>query len=95
MEAGRKGKVPESITIKRAANKGYIVRHGYNNFGAGESYRPDEEHAFGDHKGMMAHVHKHTSGDKAPDAGEKAPTGVAHKAKAAPPTARSKGAGLD
>lgn len=96
MDSGRKGKAPSEVTIRRAKNGGHIVRHSFDNMGAGESYRPSEEHAFSDHKSMMAHVHKHTSGsDKAPDAGETKPTGVAGKPKAAPPTKKTFGAGVD
>lgn len=88
MESSRKGGVPSEITIKPSMNKGFIVRHSFDNSGAGPSYRPPQEHAFQDHKAMMAHVHKHTSGG-AP------PAGVAGKPKAAPPSAKSAGAGAD
>ena len=111
---GRKKKSPESIHIKRAMNGGYVVRHSYNNYGSGESYMPDQEHAFTSHAEMLKHVTKHTTGAKdgdADDAGATAGTGrppthavpagaahvtgVAGRAKAAPPTARTKGAGVD
>lgn len=95
MDSSRKAQAPESITIKRAKNKGFIVRHSFNNYNAGPSYRPDEEHAFSDQKQMMAHVAKHVGASAAPDEGESAPTGVAHKAKASPPNQRTKGAGAD
>jgi hypothetical protein len=120
MDSSRKAQRPEEIAIKHAKNGGYIVRHSFNNMGAGESYRTPEEHAFGDHKSMMAHVHKHTNhGQTASDLGanegaqvgaggtpkvavgkagahkEARPTGTSGKAKAAPPSRRTYGAGVD
>lgn len=57
---GRQAKAPEEVGIKRAKNGGFIVRHSFNNMGAGESYRMPEEHAFTDHASMLAHVTKVT-----------------------------------
>lgn len=94
MDSDRKAQSPSEVSIRKAKNGGHIVRHSYDNQGAGMSYRPSEEHAFSDHKAMIAHVLKHTGG-KAPDAGEAAPTGVAHKAKAAAPSKKTYGAGVD
>lgn len=108
----RKKKRPEEIAIKHAKNGGFIVRHSFNNMGSGESYQPDEQHAFTSHKEMLAHVTKHTAhspfGADTDDIGGRhpvgdtnvrtrstTPAGVAHKAKAAPPTRRTYGAGAD
>lgn len=102
----RAKKSPESVTIKKAKNKGFIVTHHFNNMGSGESYQPPSEYAFGGHKEAMTHVHTTTAGmdggpdvkseDTAPaDSKEARPAGVSGKAKAAPPTQRTKGAGVD
>jgi hypothetical protein len=94
----RKKKAPEDVTIRAAKNGGFIARHSYNNMGSGESYQPPDEYAFGNHKAMMAHVHAHTSkmgGASDLDADDATPAGVSGKAKAAPPTQRTKGAGVD
>lgn len=88
MDSDRKKSAPSEITIKPSMNKGFIVRHSFDNSGAGMSYRQPQEHAFQDHKAMMAHVHKHTSGGTAP-------TGVGKTSKVAPPTAKTRGAGVD
>jgi hypothetical protein len=97
MDSSRKKDPPSEVAIKRAKNKGYIVRHSFDNFGRGESYRPPEEHAFTTHKEMMAHVHKHThDGGREVDPGERKPAGVGHvPRKGAAPTAQTRGAGLD
>jgi hypothetical protein len=108
MESSRKSKAPAELTIKRAANGAFIVKHHFDNSGAGESYRSPEEHAFSGHKAMMAHVHTHTSMGK--DEGAEADTGPAPKVEKAPakgtgvgkapakgkaPGPKSVGAGLD
>lgn len=110
MESSRKAKQPHELTIKRAANGAYIVKHHFDNSGAGESYRQPEDHAFSSHKELMAHVHKHTASkdddgygggkDTTPKTaaappGGKTVTGVSGKAKAAAPSVRTKGAGVD
>lgn len=109
----RKKTRPNEIRITPAKNKGFIVRHSYDNSMSGPSYQPPDEFAFGDHKGMLAHVTKHTIPDAAndagategsgpapqvatsPDVGATRPTGVSGKAKARPPNARTRGAGMD
>ncbi len=65
----RKKQRPMEVSIKRAKNKGFIVRHSYDNSMAGPSYQPPDEFAFGDHKGMLAHVTKHTIPESANDEG--------------------------
>ncbi len=82
---GRTKSIPHEISIKHAKNGGFIVRHSFNNEGSGESYQPPEEHAFGNHAAMLAHVTKHTKqspfatgAGSEPDADEAAgPTGPA------------------
>ena len=59
---GRKRRTPDEVHVKKAANGGFIVRHTFDNIGAGESYMPPKEHAFGSHREMMDHVFKHTGG---------------------------------
>lgn len=109
MDNDRKSKVPTEISVKRAANGGFIVRHSYDNYGGGPSYQPPKEHAFSDHKSMMSHLHQHTGGPKGKpggsqisteneDAGnEGAQTAQPHKSKTRPahPGPRSRGAGMD
>ena len=64
---GRKmpNKVKE-ITVKRAANKGYIATHHFDNSGAGESYRSPEDHAFSSHDEMLDHLTKWAYGADTP-----------------------------
>lgn len=96
MESDRKARTPSAVRIRRAANGGHIVTHEYDNSGAGESYMPPREHAFTSHKAMMAHVHKATGGKLDADGDRDArPAGVSGRPKAAPPTARTRGAGVD
>lgn len=85
---GRMPKHPTEITVKHAKNGGFIVRHSFDNSGAGESYRMPEEHAFSGHKEMMAHLHKHTSHGASP-------AGVGRAITKAAPGPKSRGAGLD
>jgi hypothetical protein len=59
IQSPRKKKVPEELRVKAAKNGGFTVRHSYNNFGAGESYQPDDEYAFTSHKEAGAHVANH------------------------------------
>jgi hypothetical protein len=96
IEATRKAKTPSEVSIRRAANGGYLVRHSYDNQGAGESYRPSEEHVFTSHQDLIAHVHKHTAADGPPaEAGGAAPTGVGTAPTVKAPGPNSRGAGLD
>lgn len=110
MESTRKAKQPHELTIKRAANGAYIVKHHFDNSGSGESYRQPEEHAFTSHKELMTHVAKHMGGkdddgygggkDTTPKTaaappGGKTVAGVSGKAKAAAPSRRTHGAGVD
>jgi hypothetical protein len=95
MESDRQAKPPSRVSIERVKNGAFVVNHSFDNMGSGESYRQNEVHAFTNHKQMIAHVSKHTGG-KEPDADDaKPPTGVSGHATAAPPTARSRGAGMD
>jgi hypothetical protein len=84
------------VTIRKAKNGGFIVRHSYDNMGKGESYRPSEEHAFTSHADMMGHVAKHL-GAAAPPAerGGANPAGVGSKPTKQAPGPHSKGAGMD
>lgn len=90
---GRAKALPEEISVKHAANGGYIVRHSFNNQGMGESYRSPEEHAFTSHKEMIAHVDKHMSKGKTEK--EHTPAGVGIATQHAAPTKKTKGAGVD
>ena len=111
---GRKHKVPNELHVKAADNGGFIVRHSYDNIGAGESYQPPTEHAFKSHHDAQRHVKTQMTlmAGKEPDAddlgkdeGAERGSGTprlpkvsgppAHKAKAAAPTARTFGAGVD
>lgn len=92
---GRKAKKPTDINIKHAANGGYIVRHSYDNMGSGESYMPPREHAFADHKTMMAHVHTHTAGTGGHAAATARAGGVGQAITKKAPGPKSRGAGLD
>jgi hypothetical protein len=98
MEKTRAAQRPEEVSIKHAANGGYIVRHSFNNMGSGESYRQPEEHAFGDHKSMMSHIHKHTSKGGGGNNDASKPAGVGTNpapVKTKAPTVRTYGAGVD
>ena len=109
MEGSRKAKPPTRISIERGKTGGYAITHSFDNFGAGESFRPNEMHVAGDHKALMAHIKKHMpdatvtagtpaagGGKQTPDGdGDESPAGVAGKAKAAAPNQRTRGAGVD
>lgn len=56
----------KEITVKRAANKGYIATHHFDNSGAGESYRSPEDHAFSSHDEMLSHLTKWAYGSDTP-----------------------------
>ena len=86
----RKKKAPIELNVKRVANGGYIVRHAYDNSGAGESYQPSTEHAFTSHAEVMKHIGKHLGGhDQAPASPKPAPS------KRAAPTVATAGAEMD
>ena len=90
MDGHRKAKPPSEISIKRAVNGGFIVRHSFDNYGAGESYMPSQEHAFSDHASALRHVQKAMNGKPATSDQTAAPS------KAAGVTAaRTPGAGVD
>ncbi len=102
MNARGKSK-PHELNIQHAKNGGYIVRHSFNNMGAGESYRPPEEHVFADHGSLMSHLKKHTApnpdadGDEPGDrmAGGPKTSGVGRPMTGKAPGPKSKGAGVD
>jgi hypothetical protein len=92
MHGSRKHSPPSDIHIRRA-EKGFVVRHQYDNRGNGESYRPGDEFAFSSHKEMVAHVSKHLDAlDEAEPSGAGRSMPVASKT---PPGPRTKGAGVD
>ena len=92
MHGSRKPRMPHEMTIKRAANNGFIVRHSYDNMGAGESYQPPTEHVFSKHGDMLKHVEQHMGrmGETATPDQKPAPT-VAEGQKAA----NMRGGGVD
>lgn len=108
MDSGRSAKKPSEIRIRTAANGGYTVTHHHDNFGAGESYKPPQDHVFSDHAAMMAHVGKVTGGKgdytglTGDQAGKAQAKGYEHgRAGIKPahtrpgPTVHSRGAGVD
>jgi hypothetical protein len=95
MESTRKKAAPTEVTVRKAKNGGYIVRHSFDNNGMGESYRSPEEHAFTSHADMLKHVATHTSGAPPTEKNGSAPAGVGRVSATKPPGPRSKGAGLD
>lgn len=84
MHGGRKRQSPSEVTIKRAENGGFIVRHHFDNSNSGPSYQPPTEHVFTKHADMVKHVGEHLGGQKA------APTVAEGKA-----ASRKRGAGVD
>jgi hypothetical protein len=58
-KAKNSGNSMRCLTIKPAANGGFIVSHEMEN-GEGPSYERPKDYAFEDHSTMMAHVAKHT-----------------------------------
>lgn len=107
MESSRKATPPSRIVIEATKNGGHVVEHHFDNTGRGESYRPSEKHAFGDHASMIAHVQRHTAGmaglpedDRAVgiqegnEGGERR-TGVGRPITRQAPNQRSYGAGVD
>lgn len=93
---GRTAKIPHEMTIKQAANGGYIVRHSYDNSMSGPSYQPPTEHAFSTHEEATAHVQKHMKLGKLAGEYETRPAGVGQALrKGSAPTRRTYGAGAD
>lgn len=87
---------PSELTIKRAENGGYIVRHSYDNSHSGPSYMPPKEHAFSTHEEAMAHVTKHMKKGKTAVEHQTKPTSISTPPKkGAAPTRRTYGAGAD
>jgi hypothetical protein len=76
--------------IKRAANSGYIVRHDYDNQGAGEAYMPSTEHVFSSHGSMLKHVQSCMGPLEQPGTFKAAPTKAQGMA-----AARKHGRGVD
>ncbi len=104
----RKPKRPSEVHIKAATNKGYIVRHSFDNYGAGESFQPAKEYAIGSHHALMKHISEHLGPDsgaydgkpdvKGDDDGDMAGERVATKPvprKSEAPSRRTYGAGVD
>lgn len=102
MESTRAAARPNHLGIDLGAEGGCVVSHGFDNRGAGESWRQDEKHIFTDHAALMKHLHTvtapHMTGTKAPAvatapaASKQTGTG---KAKASPPNQQTRGAGVD
>jgi hypothetical protein len=61
---GRKPTTPNELTITPTVNRGFVVRHTFDNSHSGPGYMPAKEHAFSSHAAMMAHVHVATGGTK-------------------------------
>ena len=91
MHGTRKRHEPSEMHIKRSANGGFIVRHQYDNSGAGESYQLPTEHVFKSHGEMMGHV-KSYYGGAPPEAPTQRPVATRAMGRAA---ARGRGRGLD
>jgi hypothetical protein len=106
----RKPKRPSEIHIKPGAAGGYIARHSFDNFGAGESFQPSKEYPIANHKALMKHIDEHLGPDSGaydgkpdvkgdadePDKGDAHPTGTKRvPPKGSAPTARTHGAGAD
>ena len=90
MHGTRKASSPSEVTIRKAANGGYIVRQSYDNSSSGPSYTPSTELAFSSRGSMMRHVRGAMGGSVATPDQKPAPTRAAgHKA------AHMRGAGVD
>ena len=87
MEASRKKSRPTEVTLKRGKTGGHIVRHSFDNSGAGMSYRPSEEHALANDAALMQHLKTHylAPPNAADDAGATADTGPDPSASPTPP----------